>query len=405
MPARIFLLNFQDNVTDNNAGCASKKLHGCAMSSQRLMLPLSKRCPRGFFSPEYRGKFMRIECKACHKFYTLPDDRLPHGKVVSFPCPACKGKITLDLRIQEEKPDASGDRLIFKPLTEEAESDLSSDDLKKRIIKRINDLPPMPKVLFKAREVLSDSNSSFKDISKIIETDQAIAAKILKVANSAYYGLSGMVSSIHQASVVLGYQTLEQVITMVSSSSLLGKQLRGYGLQAGILWKHSLGTAIASRLIAKLRAPSLENDAFSAGLIHDAGKLALDPHVLSKRREIDSFLRDKSPSFLEAERHVLGFDHTEIAHDLSQKWKLPENHAAAMRYHHTPGEANGNLLAHIVHLADHIAKQSGYGSGPGFDNQPVHAESLEKFKLKSENLEEISGQVKASVEEITASLN
>ncbi|MBI5062933.1 MAG: HDOD domain-containing protein, partial [Desulfatitalea sp.] len=187
----------------------------------------------------------------------MPDDRLPHGKVVSFPCPSCKGKITLDLRQQEEvlveavPAEESSDRRVFKPLADEPESELSSDDLRKKIVKRINDLPPMPKVLLKAREVLSDPNSSFKDISKIIETDQAIAAKILKVANSAYYGLSGMVSSIHQASVVLGYQTLEQVITMVSSSSLLGKQLKGYGLNAGVLWKHSLATAIASRLMNK----------------------------------------------------------------------------------------------------------------------------------------------------------
>lgn len=176
---------------------------------------------------------MHIVCKECSKTYTLPDDRLPHGKIVSFPCPACKSKITLDLREPVEESPSESDRLVFKPLADESESQLTSDDIKKKIIKRINDLPPMPKVLFKARQVLSDPNSSFKDISKIIETDQAIAAKILKVANSAYYGLSGMVSSIHQASVVLGYQTLEQVITMVSSASLLGKQLKGYGLNAG----------------------------------------------------------------------------------------------------------------------------------------------------------------------------
>lgn len=182
---------------------------------------------------------MRIECLTCQKYYTLPDDRLPQGKAVSFPCPACKGKITLDLRIQEEKPQASADPLFFKPLSEESESELSSDDLKRRIIKHINDLPAMPKVLFKARQVLSDPNSSFVEV---------------------------------------------------------------------------------------------------------------------------------------------------------------------LRYHH-PEEANGSALAHIVNLAAHIAKQSGFGSVPGFDNQPVHTESIEKMRLKPENIEEITGQVTASVEEITANLD
>ena len=93
---------------------------------------------------------MQIACKECGKTYTLPDDRLPHGKVVSFPCPACKSKITLDLREPAKEDASDGDRLVFKPLNEESESQLTSDDMKKKIIKRINDLPPMPKVLFKA---------------------------------------------------------------------------------------------------------------------------------------------------------------------------------------------------------------------------------------------------------------
>lgn len=347
---------------------------------------------------------MRIDCPSCQKNYTLPDERLPHGKVVSFPCPACKSKITLDLRPEAETGDGGSDRLVFKPLDDESEAALDTDDIKKKILKGINDLPPMPKVLMKAREVLSDPNSSFKDISQIIETDQAIAAKVLKVANSAYYGLSGMVSSIHQASVVLGYETLEQVITMVSSTSLLGKQLRGYGLNAGVLWKHSLASALACKLIAKKRAPTMESDAFSVGLIHDAGKLALDAYVAQKRAEIDKFMREQKPSFLEAERQILGFDHTEMAFELCQKWKLPESHAAAMRYHHSPELANGNQLAQIVHVANYIAEQAGYSGGPGFDNQPVNEQSLEALRLKPEDIEEITQEVATSVEQITATL-
>ncbi|MBT8338584.1 MAG: HDOD domain-containing protein [Desulfatitalea sp.] len=348
---------------------------------------------------------MQIACTSCDKTYSLPDERLPQGKIVSFPCPSCKAKIKLDLRPDAKANDTNGARLVFKPLNEENESELTTDDIKKKIIKRINDLPPMPKVLLKARRVLDDPNSSFKDISTIIETDQAIAAKVLKVANSAYYGLSGMVSSIHQASVVLGYQTLEQVITMVSSASMLGKQLRGYGLNAGALWRHSLATALACKGIAEKRAPSIENDAFSVGLIHDAGKLALDPYVAKKRPEIERFLRDQSPSFLDAERHALGFDHTEIAHDLCMKWKLPENQVSAMRHHHDPSASDGNTLAHIVHLGNHVAYRAGFSGGPGFDSETMNPESLESLRLKPEFAEELAAEVVASVEEINAMLS
>lgn len=349
---------------------------------------------------------MNVACNACNSSYDLPDNRLPKGRVVSFPCPACKNKITLDLRepAEPEPGDDNSDKIIFKPLEESSETGLDTDDLKKKILNKVKDLPPMPKVLFKAREIMSDPKSGFKEIAKVIETDQAIAARVLKVANSAYYGLSGMVNSIHQASVVLGYQTLEQVITMVSSSSLLGKQLRGYGLSAGALWRHSLAVAIGSRLVAKKRVPSLEGDAFSVGLIHDAGKLALDAHILQKNKEIQNFLNNQSPSFLVAERQVLGFDHTEIAFDLCMKWKLPESHAEAMRFHHSPDSAGNNQLAYIVHLANYLAQQSGLGTGPAFDNEPLDEGSIAMLNLKPADIEEITAEMISAVDTISASL-
>ena len=349
---------------------------------------------------------MNVACKSCNSSYDLPDSRLPKGRVVSFPCPSCKSKITLDLREPEnsELAEDGSNRLIFKPLDSSNEASLSTDDLKKKIINKVKDLPPMPKVLFKAREVMSDPKSGFKEIAKVIETDQAIAARILKVANSAYYGLSGMVNSIHQASVVLGYQTLEQVITMVSSSSLLGKQLKGYGLSAGILWRHSLAVAVGSRLIATKRAPSLEGDAFSVGLIHDVGKLALDPHIVQKKEEFKEFLKNQNPSFLEAERHILGFDHTEVAFDLCQKWKLPDTHAKAMRFHHAPDLCD-NQLAHIVHMANFLAKQCGLGTGPAFDQEPLNDTAMDSLNLKPEDMESIAAEMVSAVESITASLN
>lgn len=349
---------------------------------------------------------MNIACNNCGKSYNLPDNRLPQGRVVNFPCPACKSKVTLDLRSPEKKDGPSeSDRQVFKPLAETSESALDGGDLKKKILQSVKDLPPMPKVLFKAREVMADPKSSFKDVAAIIETDQAIAARVLKVANSAYYGLSGMVNSIHQATVVLGQETLEQVITMVSSSSLLGKRLKGYNLNAGVLWKHSLAVALGSRMIAAKRMPALESDAFSVGLIHDAGKLALNKYLDQKKQDVHRFFQEHSASYLLAERHVLGFDHTEIAEDLCIKWKLPKNHAGAMRYHHDPAASGDNQLAHVIHLANYLAKESGYGSGSNDDDSPLETTSLKALTLKQADIEALSSELSAAVEEIMASLN
>ena len=350
---------------------------------------------------------MRVECQDCGKSFELPDDRLPTGKKVSFPCPGCKSKITLDLREKPEpeaaKPDDATEKVVYTPIAEKSSKELDGDELKRKILNSIKDLPPMPKIIYKAREVMANPMSGFKEIAEVIETDQAIAAKVLQVANSAYYGLSGMVSSIHQATVVLGHKTLEQLITMVSATSLLGSNLRGYRMGSGALWQHSLAVALCSRLIAKDRAPALENDAFSVGLIHDAGKLALDRYLLKRKTQVDQAL-GAGASFLAAEKQVLGFDHTELASDLCAKWKLPENHVSAMRFHHDPSGSDGNQLAYIVHTANHIAVQSGIGSSMDAALYELDPEALSVLALDEDDLTAYNDATIEAVNQITQSM-
>jgi HD-like signal output (HDOD) protein len=354
---------------------------------------------------------MRVACNNCSKAFELPDDRLPAGKKISFPCPGCKSKITLDLR---EKPDpmpeqkdatsdGSKEKVVFSPIAEKPSGKLEGIDLKRKILNRIKDLPPMPKIIYKAREVMANPMSGFKEIAEVIETDQAIAAKVLQVSNSAYYGLSGMVSSIHQATVVLGHKTLEQLITMVSATSLLGSHLKGYRMGSGTLWQHSLAVALCSRLIAKDRAPAMENDAFSVGLIHDAGKLALDRYLLERKAQVDQAI-DSGVNFLEVEKQVLGFDHTELASELCAKWKLPENHVSAMRFHHNPGASNGNQLAYIIHTANHIAQQSGIGSSMDATLYELDPEALAFLSLDEEDLTTYNQAMIEAVNQIALSM-
>ncbi|GAB6909021.1 putative signal transduction protein [Desulfosarcina cetonica] len=354
---------------------------------------------------------MRIECESCGKTLDLPDNRLPSGKKVSFPCPGCKSKITIDLRVKtapepepaREPAAPSAGKVVITPIAEKSSGELEGTDLRRKILGSIKDLPPMPKVIYKAREVMGNPMSGFKEIAEVIETDQAIAAKVLQVANSAYYGLSGMVSSIHQATVVLGHKTLEQLITMVSATSLLGSRLKGYRMGAGKLWQHSLAVALCSRLIAKDRAPAMENDAFSVGLIHDAGKLALDRYILERSEQVEKEL-NAGASFLEVEKKVLGFDHTELALDLCTKWNLPENHASAMRYHHEPSASDGNQLAYIVHTANHIAQQCDISKTMDAALYTLDPQALDFLALDETDLANYQQATTEAVSQITQNL-
>ena len=234
-------------------------------------------------------------------------------------------------------------------------------ELKDELLKAVQDLPPMPKVLFKIQKLLLDPYSDTQQIAGYIETDQALAAKVLKMANSPFYGMTGKVSTIQHAAIILGFQTLSELTTMAGFSAIMGRKLPGYGYYSDELWKHSLAVALASKLIAEKINPDLFNDAFTAGLIHDLGKLILDPYVQDQREAFDEFIEDENQTFLIAERQILGFDHAEIASEICSHWKFPETLTQAIKYHHNPSVSNGSEMAFILHLADYIAVLSGSG--------------------------------------------
>jgi putative nucleotidyltransferase with HDIG domain/predicted Zn finger-like uncharacterized protein len=314
---------------------------------------------------------MRIVCPQCQKEYDIPDERLRQfGEQVRFPCPACKATIAVAL---SAPPDA-GQALP------------AGDVLKKRILRTVSDLPPMPQVAQKARELTADERSSFQDMARVIETDQAIAARVLKISNSAYYGQMGKVTSIQHASVVLGMKTLNELLTLACAGGLLGRELKGYGLSSGDLWQHSLAAAGCARSIARKKKPEIADDAFSAGLIHDCGKLILDPYIAERREQFDACLARERMPFLAAEKEVLGFDHAQIAAEVCQKWQIPDKITRAIAVHHMPSLAGQNELAYVVHAADSIALMCGIGSGIDGMLYEIDAKVMSFLQLDSDEI-------------------
>jgi len=299
---------------------------------------------------------MKIKCLHCQKDYDIPDERFSKlGEYVKFPCPSCKGIIEIDVR--------SAKMASAKQSVPPSEGKPTGEALKKRILRTVSDLQPMPQVAQKARKVVADGRSSFADLAKVIETDQAIATRVLKMANSPYYGTGSRVTSIRGASVVLGMKTLNELLTLACADSVLGSELKGYGLASGDLWKHSLAVASCAKSIAGKTNPDLADDAFSAGLIHDCGKLILDQYLLKRSEEFNDFMGEGGKTFLEAEKRILGFDHPEMGAEVCDKWQIPKTLTNAIKYHHYPKGGSGDDLSYIVHAADAIALMSGIASG------------------------------------------
>ena len=337
---------------------------------------------------------MRVTCSNCHKGFVIPDERLPMGKKIAFPCPACKETIQLDLT---ERPSRdNGLRTNNKPV------DLPTGEaLKQRILRHMKDLPPIPQTILKAREIMTNPESDFKELANLFETDQAIAAKILKLANSPYYGYSGKITSIQRASVILGHRTLVELLTVIGTAGMLGNKLVGYWLDSGALWKHSLAVAFGSRIIASKTEPALSNDAFTSGLIHDVGKLILDQYIKERWELFEKFMADGEHTFLDAEKKILDLDHAEVASEVCINWNIPEPLTVAIRYHHHPSQSNNSELAYIVHVADAIAMMTGLGLGIDGTLYQMDDTAMAFLNLREENLNDIMGKVLEAVQKIS----
>ena len=247
---------------------------------------------------------------------------------------------------------AEGPAAVEKTLADEP-SQISGPSLKQAILQKRKDLPPNLQTVLKAKKMLANEDSDFEALERLLETDQSMAANILKIANSPYYGVSGKIATLKHAISILGFKTLSQIITMAGTGNFLNQQLKGYGFTAREVHDHSLAVGLGSRSLAALVNPAGEEDVFIAGLLHDAGKIMLSPYVAERQ------IRPKAggqEEISDLEKRVLGCDHAEIAADVFSQWHFPATVVDGIRFHHTPDQSGDKELAYILNVADVLAK-------------------------------------------------
>lgn len=247
-----------------------------------------------------------------------------------------------------------------------AEDENSGIERWKPILDKMNDIPTLPVVATKVTEMINDPNSSSGDIADVLKKDQVLTAKVLKLINSPYYGIPGEVTDVKRALAYLGFNTLAQLVLSVSVISLFQeKQASKFSLQA--FWKHALGTAVASEIIAKKIGYAKPEECFTCGLLHDVGKIVLLQIAPEEFRKVVTLAEKEKISFFEAERKVGVPGHGYLGEYIADKWRLPMVIRMSIRYHHTDVTQMETMLesikpvVQIVALANQVVVKSGVG--------------------------------------------
>jgi putative nucleotidyltransferase with HDIG domain len=275
------------------------------------------------------------------------------------------------------------------------------------ILARVKTVPSLPSVVIKLRQYLNDPEVSFDQLARVIEYDPGLTANVLQLANSAYFGWSGTIKTVKEAITRLGTNRVFQMVLCMSVAPLVRKPVKGYDTDSEGLWRHSIATAIcAEKLIEALELEGLE-EAFTAGLLHDMGKIVLGTFVEVDDEPIKEIMAADGLAFNEAEQMVLGIDHAEVAAELLGSWKLPAEVVAAARWHHQPhrAEEQHRRLVDLIHVADVLCINFGWGGGSDSLKYRLDESASERLGLDVSTAELVGSQVLIGLEELGSMFN
>jgi putative nucleotidyltransferase with HDIG domain len=268
------------------------------------------------------------------------------------------------------------------------------DNKVKQVVSNIRNLPTPPIVFHQIQKVINDPKVSASQIAKILQEDPAMSVKVLKLTNSAFYGLQREIESVKQAVIIVG---LEAIKNLVLSASVLD-MFKGKDVDQDFqekFWRHSLAVGFGARLSARMgRARGMldPDTAFSGGLLHDIGKVILccflqKEHALVKQERVT----DRQTVSFEIESRVLGYDHAQIGAVLAEQWKLPARLREAIAFHHRPLSCESEeIIPYIIHLANYVAKKTFYDADEQYLTGRIDDGVLEFMQLSEGDLESLS---------------
>ncbi len=261
-----------------------------------------------------------------------------------------------------------------------------------KIMDKVDAFPSIPGSALRLLELVDQAEASLQDIEDVLRLDPGLTANVLKLTNSAFFGLPTKVGSVKRAVMLLGLDQLKHLIMASCGNAVMDKDIPGYDLPAGELWRHSIAVSVAAEGLVRELGIESGDDIFTAALLHDVGKLVLGQFVDDDYGTLKS-VAGSSVSFEIAEKKVLGTDHAEIGARILELWSLPAELVHAVRWHHNPEMAADVLTStDIVHVANMLCLMLGIGVGrEGLQYQPSPIVTR-RLGLKPLHLEKLASQ-------------
>jgi len=239
------------------------------------------------------------------------------------------------------------------------------------ITRSVDTLPAMGGAALRVLALIEDAQASAARIEKALREDPGVTANLLRLANSAYFGIPSRIGSLRQAVSLLGLRRVTQMVVAACAAAVLQRPVEGYDLPAGELWRHSLAVSVAAEGLVRELGIGAGEEIFTAALLHDVGKIVLGRFVSEEMVRIEAAL-GRGLTFEEAETAALGVDHAAVGADLLARWALPADIVYAVRWHHDPDRAPASHpMLDVVHVANVLCRMIGIGLGrEGLQTEP-----------------------------------
>jgi len=284
---------------------------------------------------------------------------------------------------------------------------LSPDQIE-TLLNNVGELPTLPSIATAIMEKTMEASVSARQVAELVEKDQALSLKVLKVANSPFYRRIKEISTIRGGVVLLGFNVLKSIVLSISVINMFNEKQR-HALDFYKFWQHSIACAVCAKSIAGKILPASSEDAFVAGLLHDLGKVIAD-QIICKHGEYNGVFEAMNrvgADIIEIEQDIVGIDHASIGKYLMERWNLPGHLSNAVGYHHSlidiTDDVQTKQLCSIIHVADMVANHLGLGINPiqtGF----IDPSLLHQLKLTSQDIQDISISLKDNISAISNEL-